>query len=873
MLRIDSVNICMWRNVYADHPVFLGTVFLGEAFDWTTQHLSLAVLSVLRQEMSVDLSASSPIGAAELVARIAHQIQLLGDVTGSSCGAAERDSAKRNALVFFACQDTFLAYRCLSLAVQIVDRLTQPDVNAEGVTKMLRSCAEKIEPLALQPRTREMIEAAERRGIPWHRISVHMRHVQLGQGHRQHRFWNTIFDPESALARDYAANKIVTLTTLDNLRMPVGRFAMIKDAGSAPRVAERIGYPLVLKPVNGMQGDSVYVDLRDEAELHAALALARIHERPYMVQSLLPGDDHRLLVISGKLVAAACRVPASVTGDGRHDIAELAEIENRDPRRISRQSMAPINLDEESDRILARQGYTRASIPDAGCVVRVKATANISTGGTAHDVIDIIHPDNALAAVRAARSIGVTIAGVDFISPDISKSFHEVGGGICEVNDAVGLRPHYLATPDFDVRGKLIEAFYPAVDDGRIPMAMITGTFGKTTTTLMLASILTSAGHTVGSVTTESLKIADRVIVDADLAGQDGASIVLRDPLVTAAVLETARGGLVKHGMYLDHCDVAALLNVQREQIDMDGIETVDDMAALKRKVLDAARKAVVLNADDPRCLALAPDFAGRVRTFLFSRNADSPALRDHMARGGDLVFLAADEDGRETIMVASGVASVALLRTADVPVTRGGLLWQHSSNAMAAAALAIGLGIDLDTIRIGLRRYGREVRSAACRLAFEDGFPVDIMFDFAASPPGFAAAITVTDAMPVSGKRICAATVPGNRPDWVFAEAAAALVGHFQRYIFFELNEYRRGRKPGEISTRLVDAMLAAGVDPASVSVVDGHTDVAALVAREAKPGDLAIVFGMDKPKVIEQYRAAFREVDASTSVVQHSA
>ena len=305
----------------------------------------------------------------------------------------------------------------------------------------------------------------------------------------------------------------------------------------------------------------------------------------------------------------------------------------------------------------------------------------------------------------------------------------------------------------------------------------------------------------------------------------------------------------------------------------MDGVETLDDMVALKRKVLDAARKAVVLNADDPRCLALAPEFAGKLRVFLFSRDAGSPPLRDHVARGGDAVFLAADEDGRETIMIASGTREIALLRTADVPVTLGGLLWQHSSNAMAAAALAIGLGIDLDTIRIGLRRYGKEVRPAACRLAFEDGFPVEIMFDFAASPPGFAAAITVTDTMPVSGKRICAVTVPGNRPDWVFAEAAAALAGHFQRYVFFELKDYRRGRKPGEISMRLADAMLAAGVDPASVSVVDGHTDVAALVAREAKPGDLVIVFGMDKPKVIEQYRAAFRDVDAGASAVQHPA
>ena len=446
----------------------------------------------------------------------------------------------------------------------------------------------------------------------------------------------------------------------------------------------------------------------------------------------------------------------------------------------------------------------------------------------------MIHPDNTRAAVRAAKAAGLNIAEVDFMSADISKSWREIGGGIVEVSAAAGLLPDELAVPVLDVRGKTIDAFYPEGDDGRIPTAMITGTKGKTTTTGMLASILTFAGHAVGYATTEGVTIDGERVANGDLAGWDGAEIVLRDPTVTAAVLETARGGLIESGTYLDHCDVAALLNVQREQVDMDGIKTLDDMVALKRKVLDAARKAVVLNADDPRCLALAPEFAGSVRTFLFSRNWDSHALREHLARGGDALFLD-KRDGNETIMVASGSNATALLRTADVPVTANGIFWQHASAAMAAAALALGLGVDMDTIKGGLRRYGREFPAAACRLVFPEGFPTRILFDRTTSGPAYAAAVSVTDQILVAGKRICAMTVVGNRPDWAFGESAAALAGHFQRYVCFEREDYRRGRKPGEISERLAEALIAAGVAPASVSVAHTYMDAAKIIAGEA--------------------------------------
>ena len=349
--------------------------------------------------------------------------------------------------------------------------------------------------------------------------------------------------PSSALARDYSTNKVLTLETLSQIKLPVGRYAIVRDIAAARKSAQEIGYPVVLKPVDGRKGESVFVDLRTDAELTAAATAARIHERPVHVAEFFPGSDHRLLVVSGKLVAAARKDPASVTGDGHHTIAELVEIENRDARRISGLVMERIALDERSDGTLARQGFTRGSVVEAGRVVHVNGIANVSAGATAADVMDVIHPDNARAAVRAAKAIGLNICGVDFISPDISKSWHEVGGGICEVNASVGLRPHFQAAPQIDVCDLLLQAMFPQSGDGRIPIAMVTGTTGKTSTSTMLASILGCAGYIVGCATTEGVRIDGELVEQADLSNADGASIVLRDPTVTAAVLEAARGG------------------------------------------------------------------------------------------------------------------------------------------------------------------------------------------------------------------------------------------------------------------------------------------------------------------------------------------
>lgn len=519
-----------------------------------------------------------------------------------------------------------------------------------------------------------------------------------------------------------------------------------------------------------------------------------------------------------------------------------------------------IEIDSEVVRVLSHQGLTLDTIPAKGTPVRLRATANISTGGTAVGVTEKVHPDNADAAITAAKALDLAVAGVDFISPDISRSWREVGGGICEVNSVVGLQPHWLGNPECDVTGAILETIYPPDENGRIPTAMITGTKGKSTTALMLSSILSCAGHIVGTATTDGVIIADKMIARGDLAAALGAEMVLRHPTVTAAVLETARGGLILRGMYLEHCDVAALLNVGREQIEMDGIDSVDEMARLKRKVLELARRAIVLNVDDERCAKMAAEFPS-VRKILFSMQPEFSAIRQHVGAGDAAIFVKTTEAG-EVIALSAGGEEAVLLPIAELPSCMGGIARHNIANAMAAAGLALGLGVSPDVIAAGLRDYDNSLERSGGRFSFVDGFPMQILFDRAAQAPAFAAALAAIDRIDVSGKRICAVTVAGNRPEWYFGESAAAIAGHFDSYVCFERPDYLRGKRPGEIAGRLLEGLVAAGVSSERIKAARSNREAAEIIAQEARPEDFVAVFGSDTPISVQDYREAFERL-----------
>lgn len=723
MIKLDRAQYHYWRNAFAPIPVMVADVTLSSAIDWTISRLSAPLLSTLRERLPGAIDETKAQDAAELIAAIAQRAQLAGDVVAPLYGVPSRDLQTHAAKLFFSCNDPHVGAYTLTQAVSIVDGLTRAAIEAETLAKILTTYREHAKQSGLFITTRKMLEAADRNGIPWLRTAGTSPYATLGQGFRQHHLVDTILGPESAIGRDLTRNKKIHLEILSRICLPVGKVVEFGSVDEGLRAAEYIGYPLVVKPTSGGRGTLVFVNLRSANELRLVLEKIPLHQQRFIVQSFFPGDDHRMLVVNGKLVAAVVRIPASVIGDGQRNIVELVEIENRNPHRVNG-PMKYLVLDEEADRVLAQQGLTCDSVPETGLRVFTRGTANIATGGSAINVTHLVHPDNARAAVRAAKALELTVAGVDLICPDISRSWRETGGGICEVNSHPGLQPHTLTNPDQDITGTILESVYPIGDDGRIPTAMVTGTMGQTTICFMLNSILTCGGHMVGMATSEGVTIGSEMVQPGDLAGPMGHAIVLRDPLVTAAVLETARGGLVKMGMYLDRCDVAVLTNVDREQIGMNGIETPDDIARLKRKVLDAARKAVVLNADYPRCLALAGEFAPRIRTILFSRKAESDAVREHLGRGGEAIYLASEND-HEWIIAAKGAQATRLMKSGDLSSTADGMFWPQASNAMAATALALGLGISPEIIVEGLMRYGRDFPAAKGRLSVAEGVSV----------------------------------------------------------------------------------------------------------------------------------------------------
>jgi cyanophycin synthetase len=856
MIRLETSKHFLWRNWFAQEPVFFCEIALGDARG-TAAKVALALQQALREALPTAFAEGKVPDAPELIAALALKIDLAGDVATPFCAVAARDLEGRRARFYFSCKDQLVGEVAITAAIAIANAIVAGRMSADDFARALENAADKARDTGLYRTTRGTLAAAERKGIFWKRATPRSKQATLGQGHRQRHVVDTVMGTESAIARDFARSKPTHLELLSRIRLPTGNRAQIINVEDGLKAAERIGYPVVVKPVDGKKGFLVFVNLKGPEELRTVLEALPWRRERFMMQSFFPGDDHRMLVVDGKLLAAAMRIPASVIGDGKHSVAALVEAENRERKRRG-PPIKQVVLDEEADRVLQQQDLTRDAVPPAGLRVLTRATANVSAGGSAIDVTDIVHPDNARVAVKAAKALGLTVAGVDFICPDIARSWRETGGGLCEVNSNVGLRPHILGRPEQDVAGLILETIYPPGDDGRIPTAMVTGTLGKTTVCYMLNSILTCAGHLVGMATTEGVYIGAEQVMKGDVAGPSGHVVALSDPLVTAAVLETARGGVIKKGMYLDRCDVAALTNVLREQIGMDGVATVEDMARVKRKVLEAATKVVVLNADDPLCLAMAEEFAPRIRTILFARGRE--AVRAHRGRGDEALFLE-EMDGAAWIMTAKGAQESRLVNATELPSTVGGMWWQQAYNAMTAAGLAMGLGVETKPIVEGLTRYGREFAQVPARCLFAEDFPMKFLFEFTTNPPGFAQTAAVCDTIPVTGKRICAVSLPGNRPDWQYPESAAALAGHFERFIVFEREDKRRGVPPGEISSRLVRALIEAGADERAVSVADGPIEVAHALAREAGRADFVVYFGAEGKTPVDAIRQVLWE------------
>jgi cyanophycin synthetase len=514
-------------------------------------------------------------------------------------------------------------------------------------------------------------------------------------------------------------------------------------------------------------------------------------------------------VVNGRVVAASHRLPPQVTGDGVHTVAELVALVNADPRR-GRGHEAPLTripLDAAAADCLAAQGVGFESVLRPGDVAVLRGNANLSTGGTAHDVTELVHPDTALMCVRAARRVGLDVAGIDLVCRDIARPLAEQDGALIEVNAAPGIRMHEQPSEgEARAAGRaIVDGLFAPNDDGRIPLVAVTGTNGKTTTTLAIAHVLQASGLRTGCTTTEGVYVDGRRVMDGDCTGYWSGRAVLTDPDVDAAVLETARGGILKRGLCYDRSDVAVVLNVSADHLGQDGVETLEQLAEVKAVVADTARRALVLNAEDEHCVRMAAGMREGVEVVFFAMQADHPVVREHLAQGGRAVVLREGE-----IVLASGDSMRPVVRADRLPFTLGGRARYNVANALAAVAALLSLGHPPQLVAQALCGFACNSHSNPLRFNVFQIDSVRLVVDYAHNLAAYRALVDTCRATG-SGRLVGVVSAPGDRRDAELSQVGRLCAESFDETIVYELDE-DRGRERGETARALMEGALASG-------------------------------------------------------------
>jgi cyanophycin synthetase len=858
-------------SLYAHFPVMRLTVDLGVLEQWPSAKIPgfndglLAALPSLREHTcSYDAEGGFvrrlvEDGGTWLGHVLEHVAIELQQLTGASVvfGKTRSEGTPGRYHVVFEYEEERVGEAASKLALELIHHLlpgdlkpSAPPVDDGQIAPLFDFGAALVELIdfaqrrQLGPSTGSLVRAAEARDIPWMRLNDYSL-VQFGQGKFQKRIQATVTSETRHIAVAIASDKEETNRILGELGLPVPRQRVVRTAEAAATAAERLGYPVVVKPLDANHGRGVSLDLKNGDEVRAAFDKAREHARSIVVENFLPGFDHRMLVIGGQLVAVAKRVPGHVVGDGEHTIAELVDIVNRDPRRgIGHEKvLTRLELDAQADRLMAHKSVTRDTVLPAGEIFFLRGTGNLSTGGTAIDLTDVVHPDNRDMAVRAASAIGLDVCGVDFITADITESYREIGGGICEVNAAPGFRMHVAPTEgkSRDVAGPVMDMLFPPGAPSRIPIAAVTGTNGKTTTARMVAHIHKMNGHTVGLATTDGVYIDGERTVPGDMTGPKSAQMVLHDPAVDLAVLETARGGLLRAGMGYRSCDVGAVLNVTADHLGLKGVETLEQLAEVKRIVVEVARDCAVLNADDLHCLRMA-DHTKAARIAYVTMNPRHDLVRKHLRAGGLAAVLEEGINGQMITLYDKG-AHLPLLWTHLIPATIEGKAMHNVQNAMFAAVMTYAMGVKVENIRQGLRTFDTSYFQVPGRTNVFDGLPFKVILDYGHNPAAVQAMCDLALRLECSGRRVCVLSAPGDRRDEDI-RAIARIAGKVFDHIIVRRDDDLRGRGPDEVPRIMEDELLQSGFPRERLELIPDEQTAIAAALEAGERGDLLLVF-----------------------------
>ncbi|RCU42356.1 cyanophycin synthetase [Chryseobacterium lacus] len=699
----------------------------------------------------------------------------------------------------------YAAEESVKIAQALIDNI---EYDIDACIQQLREIRERVR---LGPSTGSIVEEAQSRRIPWIRLGKNSL-VQLGYGINQQRFQATITGKTSSIAVDIACNKEITKKMLQDAAIPVPAGDLVTDADGLERVIRKIGFPLVLKPLDGNHGRGQTINVQDWETAKEGLVYAQTISHKVIVERYVTGFDYRVLVINHKMVAAARRVPAHIVGDGSATIQELIDLENQNPRRGygHENALTEINVDKDTLELLDKLEYSLETVPQKGETIYLKSTANLSTGGTSIDVTDMVHPENITMCERISKIIGLDVCGIDIMAENLTQPLKESGGVILEVNAAPGFRMHLAPSEGLprNVAGPVVDMLYPPGKPITIPIIAVTGTNGKTTTTRLISHIVKNNGYRVGFTTSDGIYIQNTMLTKGDTTGPISAEFILKDPTVEFAVLETARGGILRSGLGFGQCDIGVLTNINEDHLGINDIHTLKDLTKVKRVVLDSVKKNgwCVLNADDEYSMRLINDLDARVA--IFSLDEQNPFIKKFAKEGRTTCIL---EEGHITIK--KGDWKIRIAKVINIPITMEGKAKFMIQNVLAASLATYLHGFEIEDIANSLRTFIPSAQLTPGRLNIFKFKNFKVLIDFAHNPAGYEA---IEDFLKniESPKKIGIISGVGDRRDSDIKKCGQ-IAGRMFDHIIIRNEKHLRGRTEEEINGLVIEGIHSSGKNP----------------------------------------------------------
>ncbi len=790
-----------------------------------------------------------------VIEHIALEIQTLA---GMDCGFGRTRGTGETGVynVVFTYMEEKVGIYAAKAAVRIAHALI--DASEYDLEADIQTMREIREEERLGPSTGSIVEEAQARGIPWIRLNRHSL-VMLGYGVNQKRIQATVTSQTGSIAVEIACDKEDTKNLLEASNIPVPRGRIVYDEEDLDRALDSIGYPVVIKPISGNHGRGATINVRSREEAVEALAVAKRVSRAVIVEKFISGLDHRVLIINYKFVAAAKRTPAMVTGDGKSTVQQLIDKVNSDPRRGygHEKVLTAIKVDEATLNILEEKQLTLDSVLPSGHELHLKATANLSTGGTSTDVTDLVHPHNVFLCERIARIIGLDICGIDIMTNDISIPLEETGGAVLEVNAAPGFRMHIAPTEGLprNVAEPVIDMLYPPGAPFRIPIVAVTGTNGKTTTTRLIAHMAKTAGFKVGFTTTDGIYIQNQMVQKGDCTGPVSTEFVLKDPTVGFAVLECARGGILRAGLGFHTCDVGVVTNVASDHLGLRDINTIEEMARVKGVIPESVMPSgyAILNADDELVSGMARNVKCKVA--YFSLNEHNPLIKKHCNAGG---LAAIAENGYVTIM--KGNWKIRVDKIVNIPLTFSGKAIFMIQNILPAVLTGFVRNFSMEDIRLALETFIPSPVQTPGRMNLFQFRKYTVMVDYAHNPAGFQAIAKFLEKIEAKPKVGIIAGVGDRRDEDIHA------LGSLAAQMFDEIVVRQDRNLRGRTEQEIIDIILQGvhSIDPAkNIKVIQTEREAIDHVLKTAKKGSFITICSDVVPDALEQIMKYKEEED----------